>query len=103
MEMRMTGPVPLVPPATGVSFPHEAAIIESSVRSRSAEVRRGRGGIRVIRNRRAGAHISRGTRWYHASLFATAMKEELATRYEPSAFEQRIYADWEKGGYFTPV
>ncbi len=31
------------------------------------------------------------------------MKEELATRYEPSAFEQRIYADWEKGGYFTPV
>ena len=31
------------------------------------------------------------------------MKEELATRYEPSEFEQRIYAFWEKGGYFTPV
>jgi len=31
------------------------------------------------------------------------MKEELATRYEPSTFEQRIYAAWEKGGYFTPV
>src|ERR1700754_1124126 len=31
------------------------------------------------------------------------MKEELATRYEPSAFEQRIYASWEKGGYFAPV
>src|SRR5687768_7250434 len=30
------------------------------------------------------------------------MKEELATRYEPSDFEQRIYAFWEKGGYFTP-
>jgi valyl-tRNA synthetase len=31
------------------------------------------------------------------------MKEDLATRYEPAEFEQRIYADWEKGGYFTPV
>ena len=31
------------------------------------------------------------------------MKEELATRYEPTDFEQRIYASWEKGGYFTPV
>ena len=31
------------------------------------------------------------------------MKEELATRYEPSTFEQRIYAAWEAGGYFTPV
>ncbi|HEX2060860.1 MAG TPA: valine--tRNA ligase [Thermoanaerobaculia bacterium] len=31
------------------------------------------------------------------------MKEELATRYEPSQFEQRIYAFWEEGGYFTPV
>ncbi|HYH09127.1 MAG TPA: valine--tRNA ligase [Thermoanaerobaculia bacterium] len=31
------------------------------------------------------------------------MKEELATRYEPSQFEQRIYAFWEAGGYFTPV
>ncbi|HEX8411848.1 MAG TPA: valine--tRNA ligase [Thermoanaerobaculia bacterium] len=31
------------------------------------------------------------------------MKEELAKRYEPSTFEQRIYASWEKGGYFTPV
>jgi len=30
------------------------------------------------------------------------MKEELATRYEPTDFEQRIYASWEKGGYFTP-
>jgi valyl-tRNA synthetase len=31
------------------------------------------------------------------------MKEELAKRYEPSDFEQRIYAFWEKEGYFTPV
>ncbi len=31
------------------------------------------------------------------------MKEELATRYEPAQFEQRIYAFWEEGGYFTPV
>ena len=31
------------------------------------------------------------------------MKEELAKRYEPTEFEQRIYAFWEKGGYFTPV
>jgi valyl-tRNA synthetase len=31
------------------------------------------------------------------------MKEELAKRYEPTEFEQRIYASWEKGGYFTPV
>ena len=30
------------------------------------------------------------------------MKEELAKRYEPTEFEQRIYASWEKGGYFTP-
>jgi len=30
------------------------------------------------------------------------MREELATRYEPSTFEQRIYAAWEAGGYFTP-
>src|ERR1044071_3543713 len=31
------------------------------------------------------------------------MKEELAKRYEPTEFEQRIYASWEEGGYFTPV
>src|SRR5690349_24619330 len=31
------------------------------------------------------------------------MKEEPATRYESAAFEQRIYAFWEKDGYFTPV
>lgn len=31
------------------------------------------------------------------------MKEELDKRYEPSTFEQRIYAHWEEGGYFTPV
>ncbi|HEX6083793.1 MAG TPA: valine--tRNA ligase [Thermoanaerobaculia bacterium] len=31
------------------------------------------------------------------------MKEELAKRYEPSTFEQRIYSAWEAGGYFTPV
>ncbi len=30
------------------------------------------------------------------------MKEELATRYDPKAFEQRIYAMWEAKGYFTP-
>jgi len=32
-----------------------------------------------------------------------SMKEELTTRYEPSEFEHRIYAQWEKGGYFTPI
>ncbi|MEO8382943.1 MAG: valine--tRNA ligase [Acidobacteriota bacterium] len=31
------------------------------------------------------------------------MKEELATRYDPSTFEQRLYASWEAAGYFTPV
>jgi valyl-tRNA synthetase len=31
------------------------------------------------------------------------MKEELAKRYEPKDFEQRIYAGWEQGQYFTPV
>ena len=30
------------------------------------------------------------------------MKEELEKRYEPAAFEQRIYAMWEKEGFFTP-
>ena len=31
------------------------------------------------------------------------MKEELEKRYEPATFEQRIYAKWEREGYFTPV
>ncbi len=31
------------------------------------------------------------------------MKEELAKRYEPTSFEQRIYSSWEQGGYFSPV
>jgi valyl-tRNA synthetase len=31
------------------------------------------------------------------------MKEELATRYNPADFEQRIYGFWEDGGFFTPV
>jgi valyl-tRNA synthetase len=31
------------------------------------------------------------------------MRDELATRYEPATFEQRIYAKWEAEGYFTPV
>jgi valyl-tRNA synthetase len=30
------------------------------------------------------------------------MKEELATRYEPSTFEKPIYEKWEREGYFTP-
>ncbi|GAC1429240.1 MAG: valine--tRNA ligase [Thermoanaerobaculia bacterium] len=30
------------------------------------------------------------------------MKEELDKRYDPTTFEQRIYAMWEKNGYFTP-
>ena len=30
------------------------------------------------------------------------MKEELAKRYDPADFEQRIYAQWEKGEFFTP-
>jgi valyl-tRNA synthetase len=31
------------------------------------------------------------------------MNHDLATRYEPSQFEKRIYAFWEAGEYFTPV
>src|SRR5581483_2331078 len=31
------------------------------------------------------------------------MKEELAKRYEPADIEQRLYATWEREGYFTPV
>ena len=31
------------------------------------------------------------------------MKEELAPRYDPSQFEQRLYAFWEKEGFFTPI
>ncbi|HEX7704856.1 MAG TPA: valine--tRNA ligase [Thermoanaerobaculia bacterium] len=31
------------------------------------------------------------------------MKEELEKRYDPASFEQRIYATWEKEGYFTPI
>src|SRR5215212_9466800 len=31
------------------------------------------------------------------------MREELPTRYDPAAFEQKIYAFWERGGFFTPV
>src|SRR5260370_5377810 len=31
------------------------------------------------------------------------MKEELAKRYDPPGFEQRIYAAWEKGEFFTPL
>jgi valyl-tRNA synthetase len=30
------------------------------------------------------------------------MKEELDKRYDPKAFEQRLYATWEEKGYFTP-
>src|SRR6202165_4753853 len=30
------------------------------------------------------------------------MKEELAKRYAPADFEQRLYAAWEKGEFFTP-
>src|SRR5436190_1966198 len=31
------------------------------------------------------------------------MKEELAKRYNPPDFEQRIYAAWEKGEFFKPI
>src|SRR5215208_3239474 len=31
------------------------------------------------------------------------MKEELPTRYDPTSFEQRLYAFWEAEGFFTPV
>src|SRR5437870_12253811 len=31
------------------------------------------------------------------------MKEELAKRYDPADFEQRLYAQWEKGEFFTPL
>ncbi|HEY8848850.1 MAG TPA: valine--tRNA ligase [Thermoanaerobaculia bacterium] len=31
------------------------------------------------------------------------MPGELATRYEPAAFEQRWYEFWERGGFFTPL
>ena len=31
------------------------------------------------------------------------MSEELPTRYEPAAIEQRLYEFWEKGEFFTPL
>src|SRR6266702_7520446 len=31
------------------------------------------------------------------------MKEELAKRYDPKEFEQRIYSRWEKSEFFTPI
>jgi valyl-tRNA synthetase len=31
------------------------------------------------------------------------MKEELPTRYEPAAIEQKWYARWEEGEFFTPI
>jgi valyl-tRNA synthetase len=31
------------------------------------------------------------------------MKEELSKRYEPGEIEQRLYATWEREGYFTPI
>src|SRR5687768_15959771 len=31
------------------------------------------------------------------------MKEELEKRYEPATFEQKLYAFWEREGFFTPV
>ncbi|HEX2833784.1 MAG TPA: valine--tRNA ligase [Thermoanaerobaculia bacterium] len=31
------------------------------------------------------------------------MREELAKRYEPASFEERLYKKWEVEGYFTPV
>jgi len=31
------------------------------------------------------------------------MKEELAKRYEPAQFEQRLYEQWERGEFFTPL
>src|SRR4029078_3190312 len=31
------------------------------------------------------------------------MKQELDKRYEPAQFEQRIYGQWERGEFFTPL
>src|SRR5438552_1437510 len=31
------------------------------------------------------------------------MKEELAKRYDPADFEQRLYKKWEEGEFFTPL
>ncbi len=31
------------------------------------------------------------------------MKKELATKYDPSSFEDRLYAMWNENGYFTPL
>src|SRR2546428_1015178 len=31
------------------------------------------------------------------------MKEELAKRYEPELFEQKLYEQWERGEFFTPL
>ncbi len=31
------------------------------------------------------------------------MKKELATKYDPSSFEDRLYAMWSENGYFTPL
>src|ERR1700754_82410 len=103
MEMRMTGAPALPPPDTDRSLPHDAANTEISVRSADAARRRGREAIRVMRNRGARARISRGHPLVSCRPFHPAMKQELAPRYDPAAFEERIYASWEKGGYFTPV
>ncbi len=31
------------------------------------------------------------------------MKKELATKYDPSSFEDRLYSMWSENGYFTPL
>ena len=31
------------------------------------------------------------------------MKKELATKYDPTSFEDRLYAMWSENGYFTPL
>src|ERR1051325_915057 len=37
------------------------------------------------------------------TIIAGPMKEELAKRYEPRDFEQKLYAFWEHGEFFTPL
>src|SRR5689334_8171975 len=50
---------------------------------------------------RSSQHLAHSTQ--HLIIPLPAMKaEDLPTRYDPKAFEQRLYAFWEKGGFFTP-
>src|SRR5207237_7285904 len=73
--------------------------------ARSATRSNSRARCRRIRGARPRSHRRRFRCRESSALTIIArfdMKEELAKRYEPAAFEQRLYDFWEKGEYFTP-